>query len=143
MCPIQQTVYHGSDQVANPHSAKREPARTIDDALAEAELQYVEMVERLRGGEKLPQRIIGLVLTLAEKTPEDLVCDALASDRLAPRPGGSCPVGECSGTLDRYRTKRRGQRVIRYLKCRTCGATAKRVFPGAAVPRRQRPKGGT
>ena len=129
--------------MANQQSAKREPARTIDDALADAEIQYAIMVNQLQTDRKLPQRIIGLVLTLAEKTPEDLIRDALSSDSPLPRAGGPCLSPECNGTLKRYRTKRHGRWATRYFRCVTCGATAKRVLPGASVHRRRRPMAGT
>ena len=123
--------------MTNPHSAD------IADALVNAEIQYALLVDRLRAGDKLPQDVMLMVVELAEKTPEDLIRDALSSDSPLPRAGGPCLSPECNGTLKRYRTKRHGRWATRYFRCGTCGATAKRVLPGASVHRRRRPMAGT
>ena len=119
--------------MANQHPAN------IAEALVNAEIQYGVMVDRLRAGDKFPHDAMLMLLELAERRPEDLIRDALSSDSFMPRAGGPCLHRECNGRLDRYWTKRRGQWVTRYFKCRTCGTTTKRVLPSAVVPCR-RPK---
>ena len=51
-------------------------------------------------------------------------------------PCATCP--ECPGTMNVYRSRRRGASVVRYLRCSQCGLTGKQVLASEDVRRRQR-----
>ena len=55
------------------------------------------------------------------------------------RSGDPCPTcPECPGTMNVYRSRRRGASVVRYLRCSVCGLTGKQVLASEDVRRRQR-----
>ena len=145
MCPIQQTVYHGSDQVANPHSAKREPARQAADAIRQARrTAYLSLVASLRRGAQFPKQTIEMILIQANREFEHLVQDVLVSDRPTPQPGDRCEKEDCDGRLRVASTRRLGDKAVQYLECNTCRhrpANNKREVPGTLISRRGRRRG--
>jgi len=117
-----------------PHATER----TIGEALAEAEARYVTMIDQLRAGHRLPEQMIALVLTLAERSAANLVRDVLTTNSTIHRPGDPCPRRQCAGKLVQYKSRRAERWLTQYLKCDRCKMTGKRVLPAASVPRRRR-----
>ena len=103
-------------------------------------MKYDELVDVLRSGAALPVATITAVVEAAGRTLGDLVA-ALHDPGRAPRPGDRCP-GCGLGRLRVGTTRRRGDRLTRYLQCRACGQTAGKIVcsdlseRGADGPRR-------
>lgn len=55
--------------------------------------------------------------------------------------GDPCPRGACNGTLTTYSCERRGEVMVRYLRCNRCGARPvnnKWIVPLEFIRRRNR-----
>jgi len=103
-------------------------------------MSYSKLVSDLRGGAAVPVAEVKATCEAAGKTLGDLV-EELHGPGRPPRPGDRCP--RCGrGRLRVGTTRRRGDRLTRYLQCRACGQTAGKIVcsdlseRGADGPRR-------